>query len=447
MKIINKCGGLPLAIKVMGGLLSTRSQIEREWEAVLNHRAWSISGLPDELDSRIYLSYEDLSPQLKQCFLYLSLFPKGTTIRQTDIVPMWIGEGFIQSCQGGSNTSTDDDRLEEVATEYYEELIMRNLIDPTHSTARYLCTMHDLVRSFAEFMARGESFVVQGNMQVPEGSGNDTKLPVRRMSLGPGDLVPEWAALGKHESLRTLIIIRSKNINFGLEDLLTTFSKLRVLFIWNGGDCGSLKSLDIINAPGIKSVGSEFQQAASSREVAFPNLASLYIEGLCEWEQWDWEDDVTAGAMAMPALEALTIKNCKLGRLPPGLATNNRHALRGLFLYGLTNLACVENFPSVLELDVFDCSELKRISGLPRLHKIGISRCPNVVVLEGVPLLDSLGLDDGTMEALPGYLRDVTPRYLELYCNKKLYESIYSESSCERDKIRHIGKHDINCIE
>ncbi|KAF8647788.1 hypothetical protein HU200_065203 [Digitaria exilis] len=273
MKIVNKCGGLPLAIKVMGGLLSTRSQIEREWEAVLNHRAWSISGLPDELDSRIYLSYEDLSPQLKQCFLYLSLFPKGTTIRQTDIVPMWIGEGFIQSCQGGSSTSTDDDRLEEVATEYYEELIMRNLIETTESTTKfeksghYKCTSHQ----------------------------------VR---------------------------------------------------------------------------GSEFQQAASSREVAFPNLASLYIEGLCEWEQWDWEDDVTAGAMAMPALEALTIKNCKLGRLPPGLATNNRHALRGLFLYGLTNLACVENFPSVLELDVFDCSELKRISGLPRLHKIGISRCP-----------------------------------------------------------------------
>jgi hypothetical protein len=62
MRIIQKCGGLPLAIKVMGGLLSMRPQTEGEWEAVLDHHAWSISGLPKDLDNPIYLSYEDLSP-------------------------------------------------------------------------------------------------------------------------------------------------------------------------------------------------------------------------------------------------------------------------------------------------------------------------------------------------------------------------------------------------
>ncbi|XP_062182890.1 putative disease resistance protein RGA3 isoform X2 [Phragmites australis] len=77
MKIIRKCGGLPLAIKVMGGMLSTKYQSEREWVAVLNNPAWSVAGLPKDLDNRLYLSYQDLSPQLKQCFLYCSLFPKG----------------------------------------------------------------------------------------------------------------------------------------------------------------------------------------------------------------------------------------------------------------------------------------------------------------------------------------------------------------------------------
>nr|CAB3502789.1 unnamed protein product [Digitaria exilis] len=233
MKIINKCGGLPLAVKVMGGLLNTRSQTEREWETVLNHRAWSVSGLPDEMDSRIYLSYEDLSPQMKQCFLYCSLFPKGTSIWRGDIVPMWVSEGFIQPRHGVSS-STYDDRLEEVATEYYEELITRNLMEPTN-LGRSKCRMHDVVRSFAEFMAREDSLVVQDNMQVVGGSGNDNRHPVRRMSIGPSDLVPDWAALRKHESLRTFIT-RCK-INFGLRDYsLTTFSKLRVLFI-RGGDC------------------------------------------------------------------------------------------------------------------------------------------------------------------------------------------------------------------
>ncbi|XP_066338645.1 putative disease resistance protein RGA4 isoform X4 [Miscanthus floridulus] len=90
MKIISKCGGLPLAIKVMGGLLSTKPRSEGDWEAVLKNHAWSIAGLPKELDNAIYLSYEDLSPQLKQCFLYCSLFPKGTTIWQGQVVPMWL---------------------------------------------------------------------------------------------------------------------------------------------------------------------------------------------------------------------------------------------------------------------------------------------------------------------------------------------------------------------
>ncbi|OEL38445.1 hypothetical protein BAE44_0000536, partial [Dichanthelium oligosanthes] len=56
--------------------------------------------------------------------------------------------------------------------------------------------------------------------------------------------------------------------------------------------------------------------------------------------------------------------------------------LRELRLYELTNLTSVENFPSFVELDVFDCPELKRISGLSRLHKIRILRCPNVEVEE-----------------------------------------------------------------
>ena len=119
-----------------------------------------------------------------------------------------------------------------------------------------------------------------------------------------------------------------------------------------------------------------------------------------------------SGIGTMPYLERLYIENCKLRCLPPGLANNKRHALREL------NLASVENFPSVVELDVFDCPELKRINGLFMLHKIRIIRCPNVEVLEGVPALDSLELEDATMEALPGYLPGVNPRYLSLYCNK-----------------------------
>ena len=81
------------------------------------------------------------------------------------------------------------------------------------------------------------------------------------------------------------------------------------------------------------------------------------------------------------------------------------------------------------------------------LQKIRIVHCTKLEVLEGVTAVDSLELEDPTMETLPEYLRDVSPRYLELECNKKLYESSSSPGSSEWDKICHIGRHNIVCLE
>ncbi|XP_066342294.1 putative disease resistance RPP13-like protein 1 [Miscanthus floridulus] len=687
MEILENCDGLPLAIKVIGGLLSTRYPSEHEWKSVLNKPAWSLTGLPPELDNRLYLSYEDLSPQIKQCFLYCSLFPKGKEIIGDVVTRMWISEGFIQPLDGSSIISHEYG-FEEMAIEYYRELIKRNLIQPTkgYGLTGNRCTMHDVVRTFAEYMAREESLVVVvGREQAATG------MHVRRLSIEQTVSVLDWGILQRRESLRTLII--NSRVSFHLPgDSLSSFSSLRVLYIWSAdsnrlvpslsmlkhlrylhlketdiswlpddiqkmkfllyislGNCkklcylpGSiiklvhLRSLDIdgsnvsvipkgfgeltnlrslygfpvhvdmdasnswcslqeleplsqlrkltlyglekvhdswmvekamisskrhlgylelnysasghtigtgggeaeqqqqqsvtkevleklcpptclesfilkggyvgrqlpywmcapasadlkslrylwlenlpcctqlpdglcclpslelltiIDAPAIKRIGPQFQASSSvvargsdaSTSAPFPKLRNLQLVGLCEWEEWEWNDceehmDVET-AIAMPCLGTVQIKNCKLSCLPPGLASSKRHALRELNLYKLTNLTHVENIPSVVELDVFDCPELKRISGLPTLQKIRIVRCTKLEVLEGVAALDSLGLHNTTMDTLPEYMRAVNPRYLELVCNKKLYESSSSPGSSEWDKISHIGKHKIACLE
>ncbi|XP_066342328.1 disease resistance protein L6-like [Miscanthus floridulus] len=186
----------------------------------------------------------------------------------------------------------------------------------------------------------------------------------------------------------------------------------------------SLELMTIKDAPAIKRIGPQFQASSSvaargsdaSTSAPFRKLRRLYLDGLREWEEWGWNDceehmDVET-AIAMPCLERLQIKNCKLSCLPPGLASSKRHNLRELNLYELTNLTHVENIPSVVKLDVFDCPELKRINGLSRLQKMRITCCPKLEVLESVPALDSLRLEDATMDTLPEYLRAVHPRYL-----------------------------------
>ncbi|XP_066342298.1 putative disease resistance protein RGA1 [Miscanthus floridulus] len=226
MEILENCDGLPLAIKVIGGLLSTRYPSEHEWKSVLNKPAWSLTGLPPELDNRLYLSYEDLSPQIKQCFLYCSLFPKGEEIIGDVVTQMWISEGFIQPLDGSSIISHEYG-FEEMATEYYRELIKRNLLQPIkgYLLTGYRCTMHDVVRTFAEYMAREESLVVVvGREQAPTG------MHVRRLSIEQTVSVLDWGILQRRESLRTLII--NSRVNFHLpSDLLGSFSCLRVLYI------------------------------------------------------------------------------------------------------------------------------------------------------------------------------------------------------------------------
>jgi len=230
--LLKKCDGLPLAIKVIGGLLSTRYPSELEWKAVLESPAWSVGGLPEQLDNRLYLSYEDLSHQLKQCFLYCSLFPKGTEIIQNVVTRMWISEGFIEPMGASSSFHDGYGGLEDIAIQYYRELINRNLIEPIveYSLTGYRCTMHDVVRSFAEHMTRDESLVVVDDKQASTTlRGGSSSMLVRRLSLGRTVSVADWAVLQRQKSLRTLIISCRVNLKSG--DSLGSFSSLRVLHI------------------------------------------------------------------------------------------------------------------------------------------------------------------------------------------------------------------------
>jgi hypothetical protein len=84
MGIIRNCSGLPLAIKEIGGLRTKRAT-EHEWSSVLQDRAWKTDKTHHDLNKALQLSYEDLSPALKQCFLYYSLIPKGfDSLRDVD---------------------------------------------------------------------------------------------------------------------------------------------------------------------------------------------------------------------------------------------------------------------------------------------------------------------------------------------------------------------------
>ncbi|XP_038979419.1 disease resistance protein RGA2-like [Phoenix dactylifera] len=94
MKIVEKCDGLPLAIKMVAGVLCTKEKTRRAWNGVFESTAWSTSGLPEEIKGALY---QDLPSCLKQCFIYCSLFPEDYRILKKDITALWIAEGFVKA--------------------------------------------------------------------------------------------------------------------------------------------------------------------------------------------------------------------------------------------------------------------------------------------------------------------------------------------------------------
>ncbi|XP_039142122.1 putative disease resistance protein RGA3 isoform X2 [Dioscorea cayenensis subsp. rotundata] len=172
MKIVEKCDGLPVAIKAIAGVLVTKDQNKREWENVLNSDAWTITGLPEELQGALYLSYEALPSALKHCFLYCALYPLGRKFHSKDLVCHWTAEGYIEAKGNAS--------MEDVAKSYYMELICRSFLQPDPEYVDMSsCTIHDLLRELAEFFAGDESF--SGDPQEVQSTESMKKL--RRLTV------------------------------------------------------------------------------------------------------------------------------------------------------------------------------------------------------------------------------------------------------------------------
>ncbi|URE37706.1 hypothetical protein MUK42_07855 [Musa troglodytarum] len=112
--MVQKCDGLPLAIKVLAGVLrSKRSTME--WERVLRSDLWRMKKLDEKVPGVLYLSYEDLPSHLKQCFLHCSLFPDKADMYRRDLTRLWVAEGFTE--ENGELS------MEEIAEDYFQDLI------------------------------------------------------------------------------------------------------------------------------------------------------------------------------------------------------------------------------------------------------------------------------------------------------------------------------------
>ncbi|KAJ6848079.1 putative disease resistance protein isoform X3 [Iris pallida] len=153
-QLVKRCSGLPLALVVVGGLLSIREKEYSAWLRVLETMSWQLEG--KECMEILALSYEDLPHHLKSCFLYLAAFPEDSEILAGNLIRLWIAEGFIPRQGRGTIEETAEDCLEELTQRCMVQVVSRK------SNCRSIksCRVHDLLRDLAVAEAKEDGFLV-----------------------------------------------------------------------------------------------------------------------------------------------------------------------------------------------------------------------------------------------------------------------------------------------
>ncbi|KAI3451636.1 hypothetical protein Pfo_008301 [Paulownia fortunei] len=154
-EIAANCRGLPLAVVVIAGILSTMDKAESTWKNVGGNVASQIfSDKNNSMMQILELSYKHLPDHLKPCFLYFGAFPEDKGIPVRKLMRVWIAEGFIRKEQRKSSES--------VAEEYLMELIDKSLVIVAQRRSDggvKACVVHDLLRELCLRIAEEENFL------------------------------------------------------------------------------------------------------------------------------------------------------------------------------------------------------------------------------------------------------------------------------------------------
>ncbi|CAN0862638.1 Putative disease resistance protein RGA3 [Linum grandiflorum] len=353
-QIVKKCQGLPLAVKVTGGLLRGK-QNPREWEEVLNSEIWEFPESNGVLPA-LRLSYYHLPSHLKQCFAYCGILPKDIKFEKDELVLLWMAEGFLAQAK---EKNQDAELADMKHKQCIEDLDLE-------WSSNFRCSSN----------ATDEFKVL--NLLMPH-----LKLRKLWIKFYAGIQFPMWVGDLKFADMVHLELMHCKNIE-SLPPL---------------GQLPSLVTLAISGLDGVKEVGAEFygenRGNNSNLTWPFPALETLRIEDMPEWVEWSCFAGVTeSSTVYFPKLLDLAVRNCPklIGQLPNFLPCLQNLEIRGC--RQLTDLP--ETLLSLSELYICDCDKMIPVNlcSLKSLAKLSLER-----------LSSPTGMQEVIMEGLGGLAR------------------------------------------
>ncbi|KAL6597437.1 hypothetical protein ACP70R_046877 [Stipagrostis hirtigluma subsp. patula] len=239
-EIVKKCGGVPLAIKILAGVLHDKES--KEWQAMRDINLLEVEGEEnsfrkegEENSVSVYaclrLSYFHLPSHLKQCFTICSVFPKGHKIDKEQLIDLWIAHDMITLGVGVNS-------LEHSGLKCFDSLVQMSFLqDVDEADGRVRCRMHDLVHDFSRKILGDEI-----SHDVPQAAASSTNsyryfsLNNQRRNLLPKNIFEKARAIYVQDSditfgksLKNARHLRSMYVSFANTAVLNTIIQIKNL--------------------------------------------------------------------------------------------------------------------------------------------------------------------------------------------------------------------------
>ncbi|KZV39678.1 hypothetical protein F511_22703 [Dorcoceras hygrometricum] len=221
--IAQNCGGLPLSVVVIGGLLSKLEMTQEVWRNVADNVTSFVFSGYDQCSAILRLSYFHLPQYLKACFLYTGGFPKNYEISVSKLTMMWVAEGFLGQAHGRTS--------EELAEKCVYDLLDRSLILKSRMNSEGKIKsfrIHDLLLDFCIEEAKHEKFLQI--IESPAHVLSTSPASLRRISIHRVEKLENGRF--NIDSMSSTSYVRSL-VSLGQwppsSDLFLTFRLLRVL--------------------------------------------------------------------------------------------------------------------------------------------------------------------------------------------------------------------------
>ncbi|MED6146649.1 hypothetical protein PIB30_036439, partial [Stylosanthes scabra] len=353
-KIVEKCKGLPLAVKTLGGLLRNKYN-EGDWEKILESEIWELSEDKSEL---IHLRYLDLSCTLIEilpesiCKLYNLQTLKLKSCYSLKILPNHMHD-IVTLCHLDIQGAYELEEMQKKMSKLMHLNFLSNYIigEQEDNGIRELGTMDNLHGSFC--ISKLENVKNSGEALEAK-MGNKKHISTLNLLWsfdGDNDIDDTRIErdildnLRPHENLKELSIVRYRGETFpewlGFSCYLS-MTKLMLGFCMNCcelpwlGQLPSLRHLLIRHLDRLEKIDFEIYKnnnGSFQRERPFKSLEILEFEDMHHWREWHFPNEFDG----FPRLRILTIKFCPLfsGDLPDHLP-----ALEVLNIAGCEKLAC-----------------------------------------------------------------------------------------------------------